>query len=320
QYVLLPNARGGYRRRNVYAYGKAAPTTTERPLVRVWNSFVRSVQPTFSFRNLTNPLANFFNDGSANIIETSPVALQSYDEQEQELQLEEPYPVAPSNSNKRKRKRRKQQKRRPVYDSEEFRDPYDPYFPQSPPLSPAQPMYFFDTNSGNYYGVQRYSPLDFQNNFYPYPNQQQAGSGEEESQQTEDLPLVRRLGPRKVTLLRPLTSAQRQSQSQSVEVIEQKPTNESEGAEEEENESELNDSTATSDPTSSDATGEDDSDIPTHSPLSESMRNTLGTYMRDDRHNRQRQRKAGVGPAVFDSAAKDSPRYHPRRVFRLGAW
>ncbi|XP_017074574.1 uncharacterized protein LOC108110163 [Drosophila eugracilis] len=317
KYVLLPSARGGYRRRYVHSLAKAAPTTTtERPLVRVWNSFVRSVQPAFSFRNLTNPLANFFNDGSANIIETSPVYLHSYDD-EQELQNEEPAPAVPQNSNKRKRKRRKQQKRRPVYDSEENDDaysPYDPYFIPPPPPPSAQPMFFYDTNSGSYYGVQRFSPQDFQANFYNnYNNQAESEAEEMVSEPEVESPAVRRLGTRKVTLLRPLhlSSAKGQPPSKLAEVSKPVTSNENEDTVEE------IDSSAPSSATSND---EDDGDIATHSPLSESMRNSLGTYMRDDRHTRQRQRLASDGAGAFDSSAKVSPRHHQRHLFRLGAW
>uniref|UniRef100_B3P337 GG15214 n=2 Tax=Drosophila erecta TaxID=7220 RepID=B3P337_DROER len=309
EYVLLPSARGGYRRRYIHSLAKAAPTTTERPLVRVWNSFVRSVQPAFSFRNLTNPLANFFNDGSANIIETSPVYLQSYDD-EQELQLEEPAQVAPQTSSKRKRKRRKQQKRRPVYDSGEHDDdysPYDPYFaPPSPPRS-AEPIFFYDTNSGSYYGVQRFSPQDFHTNFYGNFNIPPR-EAEVESDPERDAPVTRRLGTRKVTLLRPLSllSAKDQS-STNLEVSKPEPSNENvETAEE----------TDISAPISDD----DDGDTEDHSPLSESMRNTLGTYMRDDSHTRQRQRLASDAAGDFDSAAKVSPRHQQRHLARLSAW
>lgn len=316
EYVLLPSARGGYRRRYIHSLGKAAPTTTERPLVRVWNSFVRSVQPAFSFRNLTNPLANFFNDGSTNIIETSPVYLQSYDE-DQELQFEEPAQVASQATKKRKRKRRKQQKRRPSYDSAENDDaysPYDPYFvPPSPPRS-AEPMFFYDTNSGSYYGVQRFSPQDFQSNFYgsfiiPPPREAEDVEGEHE----EEAPVMRRLGTRKVTLLRPLPllSAKGQSLTKLLEVSKPEHPIENEDAAEE------TDSSAPSDAPTSD---DDDGDVEAHSPLSESMRNTLGTYMRDDSHTRQRQRLASDAAGANDSAAKVSPRHHQRHLARLSSW
>nr|XP_043068400.1 uncharacterized protein LOC108128942 [Drosophila bipectinata] len=317
QYVLLPSARGGYTRRYVHNLGKAAAApTTERPLVRVWNSFVRSVTPSISFRNLTNPLANFFNDGTANIIETSPVVLQAYDD-EQNSHQEEPYPVVQESSNKRRRKRRKQQKRRPTFGSEEYGDPYnpyDPYFTQSPPLSPEQPMFFYDTNSGNYYGVQRYSPQDFQANFFNSFHAQDEAEPEVESP-AEQIPVLRKLSTRKVTLLRPLplSSAKVQSQSHLAETVQPEPTNSNEEVAEE---SDLNDSTATSDA----PTSEDDGEIDSQSPLSESMRNSLGAYMRDDHHTRQRQRQSGIEGRVFDSSAKVSPRNQQRRYFRLGAW
>ncbi|XP_017017433.1 uncharacterized protein [Drosophila kikkawai] len=319
EYVLLPNAKGGYRRRYVHGLGKAAPaTTTERPLVRVWNSFVRSVQPAFSFRNLTNPLANFFNDGSANIIETSPVLIQSYDE-EQELPYEEPAPLTSPSSSKRNRKRRKQLKRRPVYDSDESEDPYGSYEPYyAPPPHPAhpQPMFFYDTNSGSYYGVQRFSPQDFQASFYHYPDQQQ-GELEQDENEQEEPAVMRRLGHRKVTLLRPLpvSPPKTPSAAKLTELSEPEATNESEDTIEE-TESDSDDSSASADAT----TGEDESDMATHSPLSESMRNALGAYMRDDRHSRQRQRQTSEGAGAFDAEAKVSPRLHPRRFFRLGAW
>ncbi|XP_070853185.1 uncharacterized protein [Drosophila suzukii] len=317
EYVLIPSARGGYTRRYVHSLAKANPEpTTERPLVRVWNSFVRSVQPSFSFRNLTNPLANFFNDGSANIIESSPVYLQTYDD-DQELQHEEPAPVASQSSNKRKRKRRKQQKRRPIYDAEEDDDAYSPYnhyYAPPPPPSSAEPMFFYDSNSGNYYGVQRFSPQDFQARFYNnFHDQQQSEPEEVDSEPEEDTSVVRRLSNRKVTLLRPLplSTVKSSSPAKSIEVSKPETANQNEDIVEEP------DSSAPNDTTTND---EDDGDIATHSPLSESMRNTLGTYMRDDRHTRQRQRLASDGAGALDSEAKVSPRHSQRRLFRLATW
>ncbi|KAH8313746.1 hypothetical protein KR067_011132, partial [Drosophila pandora] len=319
QYVLLPSARGGYKRRYVHNLGKAAAApTTERPLVRVWNSFVRSVTPSISFRNLTNPLANFFNDGSANIIETSPVVLQSYDD-EQNIHLEESYPAVQESSNKRKRKRRKQQKRRPSFDSEEFGDPYnpyDPYYTQSPPLAPEQPMFFYDTNSGSYYGVQRYSPQDFQANFFSNFHEQAEPEPEEVEPISEQIPVLRKLSTRKVTLLRPvpLSSGKGQSQTHLAETVQPEPTNSNE---EVTDESDVDEGSTMSDaPTSED----DDGDIAPQSPLSESMRNSLGAYMRDDHHTRQRQRQSGSERRIFDSSAKVSPRHQQRPFQRLNAW
>ncbi|KAH8294667.1 hypothetical protein KR018_001018, partial [Drosophila ironensis] len=330
QYVLLPSARGGYKRRYVHELAKAAPaTTTERPLVRVWNSFVRSVRPAISFRNLTNPLANFFNDGAANIIETSPVVLQSYDDG-QELPFEDPLSVPAESSTKRKRRRRKQQKRKHAYDTEEYGDPYnpyDPYFTQSPPLAPEQPMFFYDTNSGSYYGVQRYSPQDFYNNFHSQ-EQQTLETGTEMETQPEDLPVLRKLSTRKVTLLRPLplSSAKGQSPAKLTEAAEPEPEPEPEPEQEAEPTNDSEDATAASEAENvsggssalSDATTTDD-DIDTNEPLSESMRNALGTYMRDDRHTRQRQRQP---TGKMASGGRVSPRHHRhhRRFIRLGAW
>ncbi|XP_050744386.1 uncharacterized protein LOC108032072 [Drosophila biarmipes] len=322
EYVLIPSARGGYTRRYVHSLAKAnPPQTTERPLVRVWNSFVRSVQPAFSFRNLTNPLANFFNDGSANIIESSPVYLQTFDE-DQELLPEEPATVAPQNSNKRKRKRRKQQKLQPIYDEEENDDdyiPYSPYYAPPPPQTSAEPMFFYDSNSGNYYGVQRFSPEDFHASFYNNFNTQPQNDPEEvdsepeevDSEPDEDTSVVRRLSNRKVTLLRPLPVATVKSPSphRLAEISKPETTNQNEDT------VMKTDSSAPTDETTND---EDDGDIVTHSPLSESMRNTLGTYMRDDRHTRQRQRLASDGAGALDSGAKISPRFFQRRLFRLG--
>ncbi|XP_022209439.2 uncharacterized protein LOC111065526 [Drosophila obscura] len=294
QYVLLPNTRGGYRRRSVHGLGKAAPTTTtERPLVRVWNSFIRSVQPSFSLRNLTNPLANFFNDGSTNIIETSPVFLQSLDE-DLDPKPEDPTPEVQS-SKKRKRKHRKQQKRRPAYDSQEYDDSYDYY---APPLPPAQPMFFYDTNSGSYYGVQRFSPEDFQTNYY---NRFDPSSEREPQEPT----ILGKINTKKITLLRPLPL----SAAGTVDASDS--ANQNEDVFDENN---LNDNTALTDSTSY-GIAEDDDDATSHSPLSKSMRNALGTYMRDDQRNRQRQRQSernGGVTAVSEAGAKVSPRHRNR--------
>ncbi|XP_001358086.4 uncharacterized protein [Drosophila pseudoobscura] len=301
QYVLLPNNSGGYRRRRIHdIQGKAAPTTTtERPLVRVWNSFIRSVQPSLSWRNLTNPLANFFNDGSANIIETSPVFLQSLDE-DLDPQPESPTPESQS-SKKRKRKRRKQQKRRPAFDAQEY-DPYDYY---APPLPPAEPMFFYDTNSGSYYGVQRFSPQDFQANYYNHFDPASEGEPQEPT-------VLGKINTKKIALLRPLPL----SAVGTVDASDSANQNE-----DTDDEIDSNDSTALTDATSY-GIGEEDDDAASQSPLSESMRNALGTYMRDDQPNRQRQRQSGRNggvTAISDSGAKVSPR-NQNRYYSLRAW
>ncbi|SPP83099.1 uncharacterized protein LOC117585386 [Drosophila guanche] len=304
QYVLLPSTRGGYRRRQLTGYGKArSTTTTERPLVRVWNSFIRSVQPSFSLRNLTNPLANFFNDGSTNIIETTPVFLQAVDE-DQELKLEEPIPEQQS-SKKRKRKRRKQLKRRPSYDSQEYDDPYEYYAPPLP-APPAQPMFFYDTNSGSYYGVQRFSPQDFQPNYY---------NGFDPSPEIEpqEQPILGKINTKKITLLRPLPLSSPEVQSPVSTVDASDSANQSEEVVDDDSSS---DSTPLADATTH-SIGEGDNDAPKPAPLSESTRNALGTYMRDDQRSRQRQRHSernGGVTTVSEAGAKVTPR-HRKRYF-----
>ncbi|EDW83156.2 uncharacterized protein Dwil_GK22704, partial [Drosophila willistoni] len=303
---------GGYKRQRLHVRGKAAPTTTtERPFIRVWNSFVRSVQPNFSLRNLTNPLVNLFNDGTANIIETPPVFVQSIDPEEQQ-QFQNVEVDRPQSSNKKKRKRRKQQKRRPVIDSEEFYDPYDYYGapPAQPSLLPqAQPMFFFDTNSGSYYGVQRFRPEDFDdqrnyyNQFYGSGLQSQSNeeNGEEPEMEDEEPTPLAKLNTKKVTLLRPLTLL--------VQTTDDKNDVNAAAVEE---------SASTEDNTTTEPSAGDSEDAEaSYSSLSESMRNALGTYMRDDHLNRQRQRHEVS--AAAESSVSVTPR-HRHGYFRLRAW
>lgn len=134
-----------------------------------------------------------------------------------------------------------------------------------------------------------------------------------EGEHEEEAPVMRRLGTRKVTLLRPLPllSAKGQSLTKLLEVSKPEHPIENEDAAEE------TDSSAPSDAPTSD---DDDGDVEAHSPLSESMRNTLGTYMRDDSHTRQRQRLASDAAGANDSAAKVSPRHHQRHLARLSSW
>lgn len=182
-------------------------------------------------------------------------------------------------------------------------------------MAPEQPMFFYDTNSGSYYGVQRYSPQDFQANFLNNFHDQDGTEPEEVEAYSEQIPVLRKLSTRKVTLLRPvpLSSAKGQSQTHLTDTVPPEPTNNNEEVTEE---SDVSEDSATSDA----PTSEDDGDIGSQSPLSESMRNSLGAYMRDDNHTRQRQRQSGNEGRVFDSSAKVSPRHRQHHFLRLGAW
>ncbi|XP_051862864.1 uncharacterized protein LOC127565944 [Drosophila albomicans] len=290
--IYVPRVSGGYRRgqgRRVRA--KAASTvttTTQRPIVRVWNSFVRSVQPNFGFRNLTNPLTNLFNNGNANIIETVPLQAIYNDqkEQEQQQELEQDDSEATTQSpSKRKRKRRKQQKRRPVYDSaEQDDDPYGYYGGSSLPIAlpHQQPMYYYP-NLENYYDLRRLQAYNdyAQHASYYDPSYYEESPVEDEQPQYESEENVRKLNGKKYAILRPLALAIKvPNNDASVAAIDEVldddrlATNDEDAANE-------------ADVVATEGASDDSA-----STLSESMRNAIGTYMRDDQRNRERQRQA----------------------------
>lgn len=325
--------RGGYnRRRRLRVRGKAAPTTTtERPFVRVWNSLIRSVQPNFGLRNLTNPLVNLFNNGNANFIETVPLQAQSYAETQDTQQKPPSQTATTKNPNKRKRKRRKQQKQRPSYDSvEQLDDPYDPYYSSdylrlslAHQQQQQQPMFYYGPNLGSYYDTRRLQALNDYAALNDYTSSQvgyydplfDAGSAPIDDQELEyasDEELGK-LNTKKLTVLRPL--------SLTIKLPSNTDTND---------ESEVNDNAAADEVVNDVANDENDveasvgnkpedgssstaNEIATAA-LSESMRNALGTYMRDDPENRQRQRQSEK-PAETETPAVERPRQRHHLFF-----
>lgn len=322
---------GGYnRRRHLRLRGKAAPaTTTERPFVRVWNSLVRSVQPNFGLRNLTNPLVNLFNNGNANFIETVPLHAQSYADP-QDSQQKPPSRTATTNSlNKRKRKRRKQQKQRPSYDSvEQLDDPYVPYYGSNylrlslAQQQQQQPMFYYGPNVGSYYDAHRLQALNDYAALNDYTNSQlgyydplfDAGTAPIDEQELEyasgeDLG---KLNTKKLTVLRPLALT--------IKLPSPDPTDESEAdnnvaADEVITDvaNDENDVDASVGNKPEDGSSSTDNEISTAS-LSESMRNALGTYMRDDLESRQRQRQSEK-PVETETAAVERPRQRHHLFF-----
>lgn len=266
---------------------------------------MRSVQPNFGLRNLTNPLVNLFNYGNANVIETVPLQAQLYgDDQEDEQDQSE---VPTENSNKRKRKRRKQQRRRPIYDSSEQDDSND-YYGSSLPLplrTRQQPMYYYGPNVDRYYDLRRLQAYnDYANQASYYQQYYEDGPSEEEQ---PEYTAEETLG-KKYTVLRPLRLAIKVSNSDSPAAIELDEENDesllaNDAANENDDAPEVVDDSSSM---------QDDST----STLSESMRNAIGTYMRDDQRNRQRQRQSEKQVEAI-SSAKSKPRN--RHSFLLAA-
>ncbi|XP_043070732.1 nuclear control of ATPase protein 2 isoform X2 [Drosophila grimshawi] len=300
----------GYnRRRQLPGQGRArGTTTTERPLIRVWNSFLRSVQPNFGLHNLTNPLVNLFSNGNANIIETLPLRTELYNDEQATAEEEEEQQQQPeqSTASKRKRRRRKQQKRRPVFESEEQTDyPYDYYGDNTLPM-PS--LYYYHPH--DYYGLRRLQnyqdyaqPASY---YHPYFVEQNAVNEEEtDSEYTSTDNLGKLNTKKKVAVLRPLSLAF------ALPAAEQNTANKHVASSAEANENEDED--------------EDDSFLVVGSKpevnvgrianedrstatLSESARNALGTYMRDDIQTRQRQRHSEQQLKVDGASEKAKPR------------
>ncbi|XP_034487811.1 uncharacterized protein LOC117791975 [Drosophila innubila] len=304
-YVQNTLTRSGYnRRRQLKSRGKAASTTTtERPFIRVWNNLVRSVQPNFGFRNLSIPFVNLFNNGNANIIETVPLQAQLYSDDNEDEQDQSSSGATMQSSNKRKRKRRKQQRRRPIYESVEQDDPYDFY--GAPLRQQQKPIYYYGPNVDSYYDMRRLQAYnDYANQANYYEQYYEDGQSEEEQPEYAS---EENLG-KKYAVLRPLGLAIKVSSSDSPAAIEiDEETDESLLANDAANENV--DAPEVVDDSSS---MQDDST----STLSESMRNVIGTYMRDDQRNRQRQRQSEKKVEAI-SSAKTKPRN--RHSFLLAA-
>lgn len=279
---------------------EVSTSTTERPLFRVWNSFLRSVQPNFGFRNLTNPLANLFNNGATNIIETAPVQAETYIA-DQQADVQQSSTGAAQSIKKRKRKRRKQQKRRPVYESQEQDDsPYDYYG-----STLRQRMYYYDPN--DYYGMRRlqaFSDFAVQRNYY---DQYYKDSSVEDDvpQYTTDKPSIKRYAiVRPLTLAIQLPNTDSSDTSTPDETPDDSVTNENVDG--------------TFAAVGTDTEGNVDSESSTASnddqmPLSESVRNAFGTYMRDDLESRKRQRQSEQQKEM-SVPAKWNPRQQLRYV------
>lgn len=299
--------------------------------MRVWNSLIRSVQPNFGLRNLTNPLVNLFNNGNANFIETVPLQAQSYADTQDTQQKPPSQTATTKNPNKRKRKRRKQQKQRPSYDSvEQLDDPYDPYYSSDYlRLSLAhqqqhqQPMFYYGPNLGSYYDTRRLQALNDYAALNDYTSSQvgyydplfdadTAPIDDQELEYASDEELGK-LNTKKLTVLRPL--------SLTIKLPSNTDTND---------ESEVNDNAAADEVVNDVANDENDveasvgnkpedgssstaNEIATAA-LSESMRNALGTYMRDDPENRQRQRQSEK-PAETETSAVERPRQRHHLFF-----
>ncbi|XP_053970019.1 uncharacterized protein LOC128871889 [Anastrepha ludens] len=166
-------------RRAPSRYQKASPTTTERPFIRYWNNFVRNIRlpvPSISW-NMTNPLVNLFNAGATNVIDS---------------------PVGNYNRRRTKRKRskstRKQTKKRKhtptIYEGEEndtyqtsggyggYEEPFTVKF------DPRKTLYFYDASTGQYYNIRK-TQTQYLNIYAPNEQQQQQLDEVEEQEEEE---------------------------------------------------------------------------------------------------------------------------------------
>lgn len=266
--------------------------------MRVWNNLIRSVQPNFGLRNLTNPLVNLFNNGNANFIETVPLQAENFADS-QDSQQKPQSPIATTrNPNKRKRKRRKQQKQRPIYDSvEQIDDPFDYYGSDYLRLSlvqQQQPMFYYGPNIGSYYDTRRLQALNDYNHQVGYYDPQFVAGADTTDEQELDYTSGDELGKlntKKITVLRPLALAVKLPSN--VPSTAESETNTKEGADDATIVVASNDDDA--DASVGDKPEGSNTSIPNDisiAAFSESMRNALGTYMRDDLENQQRQRQS----------------------------
>ncbi|KAH8417746.1 hypothetical protein KR222_005284, partial [Zaprionus bogoriensis] len=236
------------------------------------------------------------------------------DSQEQKQQTP---PATTQNPNKRKRKRRKQQKRRPVYDSLDQDDATYDYYASALRLSMAQqqPMFYYGPDIGSYYDSQRLQAFnDYASSQPSYYNPLFADSApveehEEELQFNSDENLGK-LNTKKVTVLRPLGLTIKLPANDQPSALINSDTEEILANEEPDNE-EVNASLSNPNADSDSASVDDDDGS---AALSASMRNEIGTYMRDDLENRERQRQSEkqVEPAT---SAVEKPRQHQHFLF-----
>lgn len=290
--------------------------------MRVWNSLIRSVQPNFGLRNLTNPLVNLFNNGNANFIETVPLQAENFSDS-QDSQQKPQSPIATTrNPNKRKRKRRKQQKRRPNYDSvEQIDDSFDYYgsdYLRLSLLQQQQPMFYYGSNIGSYYDTHRLQAFNDYNHQVGYYDPLFAAGTDTTDEQELDFTSDGELGKlntKKFTVLRPLALAVKLSSN---EPTAESEANTKEGADdaaivEASNDDDANASVGDT-PEGSNSSIPNDISI---AAFSESMRNALGTYMRDDLENRQRQRQSENKVDTKTSIERPRQRHHLLLTARL---
>ncbi|KAH8381745.1 hypothetical protein KR093_011520, partial [Drosophila rubida] len=211
-------------------------------------------------------------------------------EQQQHQEPEQGESAATTQSpSKRKQKRRKQQKRRPAYDSlEQDDDPFDFYGSSALPIAlpHQQPMYYYGPHLDSYYDLRRlqaYNDYAQQASYYdPYYEEGESQYTNEEN--------VRKLNGKKYALLRPLALAIKMPNSEAapltiLDVNDDNAAND-EDAIIDDVTTESGDAGAVESADQSVANEDSASMV-----LSESMRNAIGTYMRDDQRNRQRQRQ-----------------------------
>ncbi|KAH8310700.1 hypothetical protein KR044_002617 [Drosophila immigrans] len=220
-------------------------------------------------------------------------------EQEQQQDLEQDEAAATTqNPSKRKRKRRKQQKqRRPAYDAlEQDDDPYDYYRGSALPIAlpQQQPLYYYGQNLDGYYDLRRlqaYHDYAQQPTYYDPSYYEESPSAEEQPEEN-----VRKVNGKKYAVLRPLALAIKMPNSDApvvIDVIDDANDDDDRLAANDEDAAVADDDVTNANADASEGetvTTEDSASGSTV--LSESMRNAIGTYMRDDQRNRQRQRQA----------------------------
>ncbi|XP_067617555.1 uncharacterized protein [Eurosta solidaginis] len=181
--AAVREARSSY----VYAYlvpasrSASQRATSERPLIRYWNNFVRNIRvpvPTITW-NMTNPFKNLINAGVTNVIDT-PV--RDYD----------------NNIKRKKRKRSKntrkhlatntknqQQKFTPsaytgFNEEEPFHNALGYNSHQRNPVNTA--IFFYDTQTGQYFKIQHPPAAQYTNNYAYEENLQQKKQQESQHQ------------------------------------------------------------------------------------------------------------------------------------------
>ncbi|CAD6993830.1 unnamed protein product [Ceratitis capitata] len=308
-------------RRAPSRYQKSSPITTERPFIRYWNNFVRNIRvpvPSITW-NMTNPLVNLFNAGVTNVIDT---------------------PVGNYNRGGSKRKRSKStksknsKKRKPIhtdYDVDEDETyqavSYGGYGePYADDYDPRKIMYFYDASTGQYYKMQTQYVNSYalaEQQLQQQQQQQQNDDDDEaELQEADEIEAIEGH----------VAMVDAQIEPPTAESVNESNENENETAQHADEEEE-----ALSDGEEGRDSGEveiipadmeifDDSaeEQTTHKQqlveqtksnkskrvkIVEELRNSIGSYMRDDHFNRMRQRaKAKPIPQTLRSSLKARPR------------